>query len=194
MENRQDFRNMFATGRLSESRIARWLIQEEQWNVLPAYDMELVTGKGPRLFTPQGELVVPDLLAMKLQGNECLLAWYEAKHKTRFSWYRRARSWQTGIDLRHYLEYLQVQEITQREVYLCFFHEGSAPSASDRANGSPSLCPTGLYRQSLRTLMVHEDHRGEYQRDGRRYQMVYWNEHDLVRVATVEQVTYRRQA
>ena len=188
----QGFRDAFATGRLSESRIARWLIHEEHWNVLPAYDLELPTGKGPRLFTPEGELVVPDLLAMKLHGNECLLAWYEAKHKTHFTWYRRARCWQTGIDLRHYLDYLKVQEQTQREVYLCFFHERSTPSASDRANGSPSVCPTGLYRQSLHVLTAQEDHRGEYRRDGRRYPMVYWNERDLVRVATVEQVKFRQ--
>jgi hypothetical protein len=188
----QDFRDAFATGRLSESRIARWLIHEEHWNILPAYDQEQATGKGPRLFTPDGELVVPDLLAMKLEGNECLLAWFEAKHKTHFTWYRRARSWQTGIDLRHYLDYLKVQEQTGREVFLCFFHEGSTPSASDRTNGAPSVCPTGLYRQSLRVLTTREDHRGEYQRDGRRYQMVYWNEQDLMRIATVEQVMYRQ--
>jgi len=187
----QDFRSAFATGRLSESRIARWLIHEEHWNVLPAYDRELATGKGPRLFTPLGELIVPDLLAMKLQGNTCLLAWYEAKHKTRFSWYRRAQSWQTGIDLRHYLDYLQVQEHTGYDVSLCFFHERATPSVSDLANGSPSQCPTGLYRQSLRSLLTHEDHRGEYQREGRHYQMVYWNERALERIATVEQVKHR---
>jgi len=176
MERQEHFHEWLATGRLSESRIARWLIEMEHWNILPAYEIEMPTGKGPRLFTPQGQLIVPDLLALKLHEKECLLAWYETKHKTRFSWYRRARSWQTGIAVRHSLDSLQVQEQTQWDVSLCFFHERSDPSPQDLSSGSPLRCPTGLYRQSLRVLMQQEDHRGVFLRDGRHYQMVYWNE------------------
>lgn len=190
MERRKTFNDFYAYGRVAESQAARWLIQTEGWNILPPYEVEIPSGKGPRLSTPDGELIVPDILAMKHKGKKLLFKWHEVKHKTRFTWRYTGKppAWQTGIDLRHYLDYIKVQAQTGIEVYLLFLHACSTPSSFDLEHGSPSLCPTGLYGQTLNHLMAHEHHRDAFDRGGRAYPMVYWNEQDLDKLATLAQV------
>lgn len=187
-ERRKSFNDSYAFGLIAEGQIAQWLIHAQHWNLLPAYEIEIPSGKGPRLLTDQGRLVLPDLLAMKHQGKRFLIKWYEAKHKTRFTWHRNSGHWQTGIDLRHYLHYIQVQKITGKEVYVCFLHECSEPSKSDLAYGSPNVCPIGLYGHTLDHLVSHEHHRDSFTSQGRDYPMVYWNERDLERLATLDEV------
>lgn len=187
MERRRNFTDAYAYGRIAESQIAQWLMQAQGWNLLPAYEIEIPSGKGPRLLTPVRKLIAPDLLAMKYQRRRLLVKWYEAKHKTHFTWHRKSNNWQTGIDLRHYLDYIKVQDATQ-EVYICFLHECAMPSAGDLAYGSPSVCPTGLYGGSLEYLMAHEHHRDSFERAGRGYPMVYWNESDLDHLASLDEV------
>jgi hypothetical protein len=188
VQHRKSFNDYYAFGRIAESQFAQWLIHKEGWHILPAYEIEIPSGKGPRLSTALGELIVPDILAMKYKGKKFLIKWYESKHKTRFTWHWKSRNWQTGIDLRHYLDYIKVQERTGIEVYIAFLHRCSTPSKSDIENHSPVLCPTGLYGQTLTYLMEHEHHRDKYDRDRREYPMVYWNESNLERLATLEQI------
>src|SRR5690349_12943290 len=99
-------------GEIGEKAIAL-LKRLDGWIILPAYEKEIQTGKGPRLFMPFGnanlKLVAPDMLAKR--GRE--VCWIEAKHKTHFTWYAKTGRWQTGIDVRHYNDYLKVQECTQ---------------------------------------------------------------------------------
>src|SRR6266487_2344966 len=186
---RYNFNDCYARGRVGEGLCGRWLIYDGGWNILPAYEIEIPSGKGPRLFTPGEQLIVPDIFAMKYQKRKLLCRWYEAKHKERFTWrWTDAKSWQTGIDLKHYLDYIKVQERTKVEVYLLFLHRSSLPSKYDSEHGSPSTCPTGLYGQMLRHLISHEHHRDSFDRGGRNYPMVYWNEGDLERLATLEEV------
>lgn len=187
-ERRKSFNDAYAFGLVAEGQIAQWLVHVQHWNLLPVYEIEIPSGKGPRLLTPNHKLIAPDILAMKYQGRKFLIKWYEAKHKTRFSWYRKSGTWQTGIDLRHYLHYAQVQKETGKEVYVCFLHECSAPSASDLAHGCPPECPTGLFGQTLDHLIAHEHHRDSWKDERREYPMVYWNEQDLERLATLEEV------
>src|SRR5260221_8596612 len=137
---RKSFNDAYAFGRVAEGQIVRWLIQAEGWITLPAYEIEIPSGKGPRLFTFIEELIVPDILAMRYKHRKFQLRWHEAKHKTRFSWHWKSKNWQTGIDLRHYLDYIKVQEQTV-EVYILFLHSCSAPSKYDLEHGSPALCP-----------------------------------------------------
>lgn len=182
------FQNQRAYGRIGEGLCGRWLIYDGGWTLLPAYEIEIPSGKGPRLFTSGEQLIAPDIFAMKYQKRKLLCKWYEAKHKTRFTWYRKAQNWQTGIDLRHYLDYIKVQERTKIEVYLLFLHTCSLPSQYDLNYGSPTTCPIGLYGQTLNYLATHEHHRDSFERNERNYPMVYWNECDLERLATLEQV------
>lgn len=187
MQTRKSFNDNYAFGRIAEGLIARWLMREG-WSLLPAYEIEIPSGKGPRLFAVGEELVAPDILAMKRARKKFIFQWHEAKHKTRFTWrYSDAKKWQTGIDLRHYLDYIKVQEQTV-DVRILFLHSSAIPSQFDLEHGAPSSCPTGLYGQSLRYLMEHEHHRDRYDKYGREYPMVYWNEDDLIRLATLQEV------
>lgn len=189
MEGHKSFHDAYAVGRVGESQVARWLTHVEGWSILPAYDIEIPSGKGPQLFTPDENLIVPDILAMKYK-KRLLLRWHEVKSKSRFTWRYTGKppDWQTGIDLRHYLDYIKVQARTKIDVYILFLHKGSIPLESDLKHGSPDTCPIGLFGQTLSYLMAHEHHRDSYN-DGRRdCPMVYWNHSDLELLATVEQV------
>lgn len=140
------FRESLQVGQLGESAIAQWL-RRRGWHVLPAYEKEIDNGKGPRLFMAEGddasELITPDLLAMR----SGLFLWIEAKHKTVFSWYGTGHCWNTGVDKRHFDDYVQVQQRTAIPVWLLFLHRESTPWAGDRERwpDCPDECPTGLF-------------------------------------------------
>jgi hypothetical protein len=147
-------------GQVGESRIAQWY-KAKGYGVLPVYDIEKQTGKGPRLFMPKGQLIAPDIFVFK-QGAAF---WIEAKHKNAFTWHRKTGRWVTGIDLRHYEDYCKVDETTPWPVWLLFLHDGG------QAKDSPPDSPKGLFGNSLAYLRDHENHR--HQNWGKTG-MVYW--------------------
>lgn len=148
------FQTNLEFGAIAEGAIAGWL-RRGGFSILPAYQIEQHTGKGPQLFTATNGLVAPDMLAFGKQD----LVWVEAKHKSVFTWYRKTKEWTTGIDLRHYEEYKKVQQVTGKVVWIFFHHPNSTPSQSDRAYGCPSECPTGLFGGNLDYLSSCEHHR-----------------------------------
>lgn len=156
------FAQKLAYGQMGESVIARWLRERGNW-VLPVYEKETDDSKGPRLFLPHGELIAPDLLAFSPSAN--YVSWIEAKHKSAFTWHRRTERWVTGIDLRHYADYLRICEESPWPVWLLFLQRAG------QAKDSPPDCPTGLYGENLAVLRHCENHRHEnWGRSG----MVYW--------------------
>lgn len=161
------FEQNLEKGQIGESIIANWLAGEEGWNVLPAYDIENPTGKGPRLLTDAGQLIVPDMLAFK--NNEYM--WIEAKTKSAFTWYRKTDEWQTGIDYTHFEAYISVFEKTKIPVYILFLHKPGS-KAMDTPSGMVS--PTGLYGQEISNLQKSVDHKD--------VGMVYWNESSLIKI------------
>lgn len=72
-------------GKIGESDIAYWL-RDRNNCVLPIYEKEIDEGKGPRLFSPNGEHIVPDMLVLPE------VEWIEAKHKSVFTWHRDRKS------------------------------------------------------------------------------------------------------
>jgi hypothetical protein len=185
---RKSFNDCYAEGRIGEGLIAQWVRRVKNEILLPAYEIEIPSGKGPRLLLNDYELIAPDFYAIGVNGTTVLCKWIEAKHKTRFTWHFMSENWQTGIDRRHYEDYLKVREATQTPVYIMFLHRSNIPSDKDLANGSPHTCPTGLYCNSIDYLRTHEHHRDSYEKYGRGYPMVYWNEQTLDHVATLEEV------
>ncbi|MBQ2263234.1 MAG: hypothetical protein II336_17970 [Loktanella sp.] len=169
------FEQALAFGQMGESAISKWL-QSRGHAVFPAYQVEHQTGKGPQLFAASGDLVLPDLLAFR--AGE--VRWFEAKHKTCFTWHRISRQWTTGIDLRHYGEYQEVAERTSLPVWLLFWHPKEQPSDNDLAFGCPAKCPTGLFGGDIAELTQCENHRSD--RHGRTG-MVYWAHSSLKRIA-----------
>jgi hypothetical protein len=184
------FERQLATGKVAEGLIAAWLMSRGT-PVMPAYEIEKSHGKGPQLFAQAGEYVAPDMLAFAHDG----IVWVEAKHKSVFSWHRHTRRWTTGIDIRHYEDYINVLAITKLPVWVLFYHRSATPSADDRLSGCPETCPTGLYGRSLADLQQLENHRSKPYDPTRpgfaghgRSGMVYWSHASLLRIATKEQV------
>lgn len=176
-----DFETQLKIGRLAETDIVRWLRSRGN-SAITCYEIEHNTGKGPQFFAPTRAYVAPDIL---LFGGNGRVLWCEAKHKSVFTWHRISGRWTTGIDQRHYGDYQHVAQITGLPVWLLFFHVSSQPSASDLQYGCPCTCPSGLYGGSLEFLVQNENHRhGNHGRSG----MVYWAEHSLKRLASVDAV------
>jgi len=175
------FKDDLKTGQLGESIIARWLRSRGNY-VLPAYQVEIHHGKGPRVFTPDGKLIAPDMLAFCREK----LIWVEAKHKTRFTWYRRKQRWETGIDVRHWHDYLKVREQLDLEVWLMFLHRSGEPSENDRQYLPPNVteCPTGLFGIEIAKAQWCGRYSGEHARG-----MMYWGHEDLKQLATLEEVS-----
>lgn len=182
------FGEWLASGQIGESQIARWL-RRRGWHVLPAYEKEIANGKGPRLFMASGgayaELVTPDLLAMKSGA----FLWVEAKHKTAFTWYGRTGTFQTGVDARHFRDYVEVQQQTGVDVWLMFLHSDSRTRAEDVARwGAPLRCPVGLFGNTLGALAADVDHKSDRYGHGG---MLYWRADQLRLVAPLEEVAAR---
>lgn len=181
-----DFSRTLATGKVAEGRIARYFIESKGCSVMPVYEMEKARGKGPQVFTPTRGIIAPDMFVFK---NEAI--WVEAKHKTVFSWYWKERCWCTGIDLRHYKDYLAIEDESLWPVWLAFLHVSDIPREEDIARGCPEVCPTGLFANSLAYLREHEHHQcapGNGDNGWGRSGMVYWQMESLKLIAPLWQV------
>lgn len=180
------FASKLSFGQVAESLISNWILSRNGY-VLPVYETEIDNGKGPRLFTPDGELVAPDLLVVSRTKK---VLWIEAKHKTVFTWHRISNQWTTGIDLHHYEQYKQVAIQVGWPVWLLFFHRNATPDHRDIKNGCPSECPVGLFGNTIDVLSECENHRhSNHGTSG----MVYWNHGSLKWIATKEQVENSRK-
>jgi len=172
------FERQLAFGKAGESLIANWL-KRKGHSVLPVYEKEISEGKGPQIFTVQSNLIAPDLLAFGCKSDK--VWWIEAKHKSAFSWHRISSRWVTGIDLRHYEDYLRVQELSPWPIWLLFLQrEGRAKDTPPDKAG-----PTGLYGGNLARLKECINHHSpNWGRSG----MVYWAEETLIKIADLEEV------
>lgn len=173
------FQETLKKGLIGEGIIARWFIYEHNCSIIPAYEVEINSGKGPRFFSEDGPIVSPDMLVIP-SGNYPF--WVEAKTKSAFTWYRIGKKFQTGLDRRHWLDYLRVREISEMQVWIIFLHKPGF-LAKDTPDGLTSPC--GLYGNSTDVLAERVDHEsGRYGPSG----MVYWNIDDLEKLAEFEEV------
>jgi hypothetical protein len=177
-----EFQKQFGFGRVAESKIAIWLRKKGGNTVIPVYDIEMDTGKGPQIFAPNEAFIAPDLLTFTKKDG---FVFVEAKRKSVFTWYRRFECWTTGIDLRHYEDYKRVFEHFGRPVWIMFLHESIVTSLNDQRLGCPCKCPVGLFGGSIKDLMRKESHRSpNHGTSG----MVYWEHGSLKLLATLEEI------
>jgi hypothetical protein len=177
-----DFEARLQHGRTGESLIALWLRRRGNY-VLPAYEVEVESGKGPRVFAPDDALIAPDLLCLKPRSDP---VWIEAKHKSVFSWYRKLQRWETGINERHWNDYVKVADRIGIPVWLLFLHRQRRPWDGDLPWLPPGVteCPVGLFGIGIE----HAKKRGRFapEHDGG---MRYWAHSDLRLLARLEEVT-----
>jgi len=177
----QPFQKQLAFGRIAESQIAMWL-RQRGWIILPIYDIEYDTKKGPRLYSPTMEYIAPDLLTIK--GD--IIRWIEAKHKTVFTWYRKKSQWETGIDARHFEQYQEVTKLLPWDIWLLFLHgsDGIGTDAQRKRPSEPWPCPSGLFGNKI-DVLVHTARYGKEWGRG----MYYWSVRDLLPIATMAEMT-----
>ena len=174
------FQENLIMGQAGENVVARYLIYERGFSMLPVYQVLQGNYKGPRFYTKCGEKVAPDALGFK--GGSVF--WFEIKTKTRFSWYRKTKTWQTGIDRSHYHDYLDISTMHPFPLWLLFFHTQHETHEGD------GKCPVGLYGNDIQELskcVAHEYTKNtpaQYGKCG----MVYWNQASLKPIATIEEI------
>lgn len=162
----------YKKGKAGESAIAAWLLDRGN-AILPVYEKIISEGKGPTLFVEGHSFIAPDLLSMNLEDGR--ICWVEAKHKSGFSWHRKSHAWVTGIDIRHYLDYLEISRRLPYPIYLFFLQDGRTTKDSPHP-GSPS----GLFGGDIKWLESQESHRSDnYGKSG----MVYWRIDQLTKYA-----------
>ncbi len=152
------FQKNLAFGQAAEAELATWLRKRGNC-VLPVYDIEYETGKGPRLFgslSPVAEdLICPDLLVFSYRKQ---VFWAECKLKSVFTWHRNTRKWTTGIDKRHWEHYVKVCEETAIPLWILFLHKESSPDPRDIEAGCPKQCPKGIFGNTMARLRESINH------------------------------------
>lgn len=166
----------FKQGKTTEGVVAKWL-RCNGWTVFPSFEAPQEPNKGPRLYTPSGELVMPDLFARK--GNDIRLI--EVKDKSVFSYHRISNKLCTGIDFYLYKNYLRVQSETPWPVWLLFLHH----KGKININGNLYDSPTGLFGGDLSYLKDNYSHAHE---NGSKNGMIYWAKDKLNLYAPIEEL------
>ncbi len=171
------FEDKLKEGLLGEGSISKWFLRKG-YSVLPAYEVEINHGKGPRLFTQDEVLISPDLLIF----NASRIMWIEAKTKSAFTWHRLSKTWQTGIDLRHWRHYLCVATRTPFPVWILFLHKPNG-KAIDTPEGMVS--PSGLFGNNISELKDHIHHTSFLHGPSG---MAYWTISSLKKIANYQEV------
>lgn len=179
MSRSKNFNKKLQYGQAGESLIANWL-KTKKFNIIPVYEKIIDTGKGPQVFTMDCKrIVAPDLLCF----NQKNTIWVEAKRKKGFSWHRKTKKWVTGIDIRHYKNYLELlNNYSPYDIFLFFLQEGGSTIGCNHAEKQQ---PSGLYVGNLRFLSKNENHRSsKWGNSG----MVYWSEDILIKKAEYKDI------
>jgi len=162
-------------GQNGEKLISEYLCAKYNYAVMPVYDVQIGSGKGPQVFTLDSSYAAPDSLMFNIHGAR----WVEAKQKTAFTWHRITQRFVTGIDLCHYQDYLKVVELSPWQLWLMFLQLDGL--AKDTPNGV--LSPTGLYGGLIDELRHLENHRSNKHGKGG---MVYWEADVLTKFAELD--------
>ena len=182
LSSERSFQANLAFGQQAETEVAKWLMRRG-YSILPVYDIEYDTGKGPRLFSQGSQIIAPDALVWR--AGKC--TWVECKRKTCFSWHRKSSSWVTGIDRCHWSHYQRIAAVTGIDVWILFLHGSSRPDHRDVMHGCPDSCPSGLFGQSLAILEGCINHvHANYGKSG----MVYWRHASLVLLSSLDVIMH----
>lgn len=167
------FRDFLATGKVAESEITRWLMRRGCL-VSPVYEQAESKFEGPRMFAIENDIdrkfVAPDLLAFKLANKPGERVFFvEAKCKSGFTWSRRYKRFETGIDRHHFQDYIEIRRRTGVPLWILFLQKGGA--VKDAPPHKPDS-PRGLFGNEIFALATKISHEHDGWGKGG---MVYWS-------------------
>lgn len=102
------------------------ILQNYGWHTIPTYDYKSEYKKSPRMVGTKDYLRLPDIDASK-DGKRI---WIECKWKEGASWTYSKRTFEHGIPLYLYNEYLKVEKITGDKVWIFFIESNQAKLTS----------------------------------------------------------------
>ncbi len=178
--NDEQFRGQLNYGYVGEDRVKRFLIDVMGLSVLVTSRQPFATGKGPRIEQAMGQNIVASDLSVfgpleKVFGTGMVFSWIEVKRKSAFTFYNR--SWQTGIDIPKWDDYLKAYRVLNTPIWILFLHE-PGHKAINTPDGKQS--PSGLFGNSVDALAQNIDHKRTSASRGSPHGMVYWRSDSLV--------------
>jgi hypothetical protein len=114
-----DFQKELARSREYEVAFSRWLECERGFYTLPVFDCSGPHNKtAPALYGDNRRLVAPDIMACK-NGT---WSFFEIKLKERADLHRITGDYVTGLPLRNWQHYMEIQRVTRTPVWIVFVH------------------------------------------------------------------------
>lgn len=143
------FQASLARGKAEERKLAAYL-KALNYRVLPTTEF---SGSGaPTLDGEADSIIMPDLQAFKDGAGE----WFECKWKSRATESTRYDRLETGISIRHYLQYCRIERETAIPVAIVFVHEKEREVRCGTLN-------------QLQAAFSHDDRSDKMERGGMRF-------------------------
>lgn len=115
--SKENFKAMLAFGQEGEHEVGVVLLQRGV-TFLPLY--QFTSDSAPVVFFGQKSTVSPDFICFK---RDCFFV----EVKTKNQWVKWNNTVETGLDKRLFEHYKQIQNITNKKVWLCFNHKQQEP-------------------------------------------------------------------
>jgi hypothetical protein len=131
----KSFEENLEYGKKGESIVGELLVREGN-TVIPCATLPAEEYKGPRVFTPEGEMISPDFISIA-NGHAI---WVEVKAKKHSSYHRISGTWNTKIEAKVLRTYTRVADITGCPLDIYFLHAESYDPESGRYDA-----PIGIY-------------------------------------------------
>jgi hypothetical protein len=116
------FNDRLRHGAEAERLVALWA-QRHGWTPVPLAELPATGCGGPRISTPKGEIVAPDLVLVRDSRSRFV----EIKRRTSPTLHRATGTLCTGIETHALHQYLRIARATGTHVWLVFMHDSLAP-------------------------------------------------------------------
>jgi hypothetical protein len=193
VSTQEQFQEKLEQGRLGEGWTLYYTCRKLHYVNLPLAKIVDFEDKGPRIYVPETDgkrpvyVPVPDTLCIHRHdwGNEHLLLppefFLEAKLKSRCSYYRINKAWQSGIDMHSYKWYKKVEEFTGKPVWVfhLIFPTSDQQAIAQGAPREKRPAPNGLYAHPISLVPAYDPDRSP--------KMVYWKIEKMLRLCSVSE-------
>lgn len=194
MSTQEQFQEKLEQGRLGENWTLYYTCRTLHYVNLPVSKIKDFEDKGPRIYIPNSlggppiYVPVPDTLCIHRHDwkDEQLALpsefWLEAKFKSRCTFYRINKAWQSGIDMRSYKWYKKVEEFTGKPVWVfhLIFPTSDQQAIAQGAPKEKRPAPHGLYTHPISLVPAYDPDSNP--------KMIYWKIEKMRRLAKLSEV------